>query len=188
MPTGMIDRIFGRAPAVAALAYLVAIGLMTVAIWNAVAGVLERRESVAAAAYMLGQLEARAGRSAQSGDVAGGVMPVGSPFLDGQTVTIAGAALLQRVAGAVGRHGGTVLSSQVDLQGTRTTKSGFVSVLVSCEIAQVDLQQLLYDLEAGLPFLFVDELDVQAPSAPKEEQAIRLRVLLTVSGQWQERP
>jgi hypothetical protein len=42
-------------------------------------------------------------------------------------------------------------------------KTGFVGLLVSCEMEQPSLQKLLYDLEAGMPFLFIDQLDVQVP-------------------------
>ena len=38
-----------------------------------------------------------------------------------------------------------------------------ISLMASCEIEQPALQQLLYDLEAGMPFLFVDQLVAQAP-------------------------
>jgi general secretion pathway protein M len=110
-------------------------------------------------------------------------MPSGSAFLEGATVTIAGAALLQRVAGAVTKLGGNVLSSQLDLQGTQS-KAGFVSMVASCEIDQPALQPLIYDLEAGMPFLFIDQLAVQAPTASSDEG--KLRILLAVSGQWQD--
>src|SRR5947209_11360146 len=107
----------------------------------------------------------------------------GSPFLEGQTVTVAGAALQQRIGSAVKAVGGNVLSSQIDLQGT-DAKKGFVSLTASCEVEQPALQQLLYDIEAGMPFLFVDQLTVQAPQATGAEMA-RMRVLIGVSGQWQ---
>src|SRR6202030_4628593 len=90
------------------------------------------------------------GRSTDAG------APSGSAFLEGATVTVAGAALLQRVAGAVTKLGGNVLSSQLDLQGTQS-KAGFVSIVASCEIDQPALQPLIYDLEAGMPFLFVEQ-------------------------------
>ena len=96
---------------------------------------------------------------------------------------MAGAALLQRVTAAVTKIGGSVLSSQVDLQGTEA-KAGFLSVIASCEIDQPGLQQLLYDVEAGMPFLFIDQLVVQAPSSFGTSAEGKLRVLLTVSGQW----
>ena len=92
------------------------------------------------------------------------------------------AALLQRVAGAVTKLGGNVLSSQLDVQGT-PSKAGFVSMIASCEIDQPALQPLIYDLEAGMPFLFIDQLAVQAPTTSQGEG--KLRILLAVSGQWQ---
>jgi general secretion pathway protein M len=62
-----------------------------------------------------------------------------------------------------------------------------VSLTASCELDQPALQQLLYDLEVGMPFLFVDQLVIQAPEAGtgQEGAAGRMRVLLGVSGQWQ---
>ncbi|MDF0518086.1 GspMb/PilO family protein [Bradyrhizobium yuanmingense] len=60
---------------------------------------------------------------------------------------------MQRVAAAVGDAGGSVQSSQVDLAGAQA-KDGFVGLVVGCELEQSALQRLLYDLEAGMPFLF----------------------------------
>jgi general secretion pathway protein M len=131
---------------------------------------------------MLEQFEGRRPASTH-GEEGGVAAPSGSPFLEGATVTVAGAALLQRVTAAVTKLGGSVLSSQVDLQGTEA-KTGFLSVIASCEIDQPGLQQLLYDIEAGMPFLFIDQLVVQAPSSFGTSTEGKLRVLLTVSGQW----
>jgi general secretion pathway protein M len=47
------------------------------------------------------------------------------------------------------------------------------------------LQQLLYDLEAGMPFLFVDQLVAQGPASPGATPEGKLRVVISVSGQWQ---
>jgi general secretion pathway protein M len=62
-----------------------------------------------------------------------------------------------------------------------------VGLLVSCEMEQPSLQKLLYDLEAGMPFLFIDQLDVQVPqlTAVNDRGVGRVRVVLGVSGQWQ---
>ena len=106
-------------------------------------------------------------------------IPAGSPFLEGQTVTIAGAALLQRVAGAVTKVGGNVLSSQVELQGMQA-KDGYVNLIASCEVEQATLQQLLYDIEPGMPFLFIDQLVAQVPTSGTKGG--RMRVLISVSG------
>lgn len=101
-------------------------------------------------------------------------------------MTVAGANLLQRVAAAVSDVGGQVQSSQVDVSGAQT-KDGFVGLVVSCDLEQPALQKLLYDLEAGMPFLFVDQLDVQVPqtTALGDAGTGRVRVILGVSGQWQ---
>ena len=109
-------------------------------------------------------------------------MPLGSPFLEGPTVSVAGATLLQRVLAATKRVNGNTLSSQVDLQGPQS-KSGFVSATFNLEVTATALQMLLYDIEAGMPFLFVDELVIQAPTGVADGG--RLRVVLGVSAQRQ---
>ena len=109
----------------------------------------------------------------------------GSPFLGGETITVAGATLLQRVAGAITQFGGTVQSSQVDLQGPQA-KDGFVTLISAARWTQPGLQKLLYDLEAGMPFLFVDRLIVQGPQSATVAGAARTRILIALSGQWQE--
>jgi general secretion pathway protein M len=81
----------------------------------------------------------------------------------------------------VTKAGGNVLSSQLDLQGPHA-KAGFVSMVANCELDQSALQAMLYDLEAGMPFLFVDQLDIQTATATGDG---KLRFLLGVSAQWQ---
>jgi general secretion pathway protein M len=147
------------------------------------AGIVGQRAEVTSSTAMLEQLEGRRPAAAR-GQAADASMPSGSAFLEGATVTVAGAALIQRVAGAVTKFGGTVLSTQVELKGTQS-KAGFLSILVNCDIDQVGLQQLLYDLEAGMPFLFIDQLVVQAPSTMSSSGSGKLRILVAVSGQWQ---
>ena len=58
-------------------------------------------------------------------------------------------------------------------------------MIANCEIGQPALQKLLYDIEAGMPFLFVDQLVVQAPAGTSTGGDGRLRVMIAVSGQWQ---
>jgi general secretion pathway protein M len=113
--------------------------------------------------------------------VEGGGMK-GSPFLDGSTVNIAAAALLQRVAGAIAKAGGTVQSSQVEVAGAQ---GGMVKLRVSCELTLANLQPLLYDIEAGMPFLFIDELTASMPQAVGTAGGDgNMQVQLAVSGQW----
>jgi general secretion pathway protein M len=167
-------------PLVAGTAYAGLVVVLLAVAASSLIDLLNQRASVAAAAAMLEQLEGRKPLSADKRprDTAA---PSGSAFLEGATVTVAGAALLQRVAAAVTKAGGNVLSSQLDVQGGPNAKAGFVSMVANCELEQSALQSLLYDLEAGMPFLFVDQLDIQVPAAGEG----KLRFLLGVSGQWQ---
>jgi general secretion pathway protein M len=178
---GVIDRLFTRAPWTALLGYAVVLIGLGFATWGALAGLNDRYEARDSAQALLDQIEGRGRPGAKAPPL--GAAIAGSPFLEGQTVTVAGAALQQRIGSAVKAVGGNVLSSQVDLQGL-DTKKGFVTLTASCEVDQPALQQLLYDVEAGMPFLFVDQLTVQAPQQTGAESA-RMRVLIGVSGQWQ---
>ncbi|HML12924.1 MAG TPA: type II secretion system protein GspM [Xanthobacteraceae bacterium] len=178
-----VDRILARYPGAATLAYGLVLVVLLLIAWSALADVYARYLDYAAASELLDQIEGR--RPAPAGAAARATAaPTGSPFLEGPTVTVAGAALQQRVTGAVAKVGGNVLSSQVELDGSKA-KQGYVSLVASCEVEQPALQQLLYDLEAGMPFLFVDQLVVQAPQTGTGEEGGRMRVLLGVSGQWQ---
>ncbi|WP_407154050.1 type II secretion system protein GspM [Bradyrhizobium sp. STM 3557] len=170
-------------PLPAAAAYLGVMAVLLFVIVSSATDMLGRRAAVAATAAMLDQFQGR--RSTPAAGHAGDVSaPSGSPFLEGATVTVAGAALLEHVTTAIARLGGNVQSSQIDLQGNQS-KSGFITMIASCDIDQPGLQRLLYDLEAGMPFLFVDQLVVQAATGPASGGEGRLRVLLGVSGQWQ---
>jgi general secretion pathway protein M len=173
-------RYLARFPYLAAGGYVTLVLVLIVAVWASLANVYRRHLALENTTALLNQLKARE-HSAHVPSMSGPA-PAGSPFLQGSTVTIAGAALLQKVAGAITRQGGNVLSSQVDLHGT-DSKAGFVRLVVSCELAQKNLQSLLYNLEAGMPFLFVDQLVVSAEGVRSE--AGRMQVLLVVSGQWQ---
>ena len=172
-------KIITTSPMVAVALYAGLVVALLFVVVTSIVDVVGRRGEVASSAAMLEQLEGH--RPAVKGVPGDVTMPAGSAYLEGATVTIAGATLLQRVAGAVVKFGGNVLSTQLDLQGPQT-RTGFLSMIASCEIEQVQLQQLLYDLEAGMPFLFVDQLVIQTPVV--ESGSGKLRILLAVSGQW----
>jgi general secretion pathway protein M len=170
-------------PLVAAASYLGLSVVLLFVVVSSLADIVGRRSEVAASAVLLEQLEGpRPKANAAAGQEA---MPTGSAFLEGATVTVAGATLLQRVSGAVIKFGGNVLSTQLDVP-SMPAKAGFISMVASCEIEQAQLQEVLYDLEAGMPFLFIDQLVVQPPADEtiKKAEPGKLRVLLGVSGQW----
>ena len=177
-----VTRALTQSPLIAVVLYLAVFGGLLVTAGLAVANIFDHQQSLAQTSHLLDQLQ---GRSARAGVSSSAERP-GTPFLEGPTVTVAGAALLQRVATAVGNVGGTVQSSQVDVLGTQA-KDGFVGLVVSCEMEQSALQKVLYDLEVGMPFLVVDQLDVQVPqtTAVNEGGLGPIRVVLGVSGQWQ---
>jgi general secretion pathway protein M len=169
-----------NSPIVATVLYVGFLAALLSITISSISDVVDLRGQVSAASNMLEQLDGRRPPAARNGDV---MVPSGSPYLEGATVTVAGANLLQRVAGAVVKLGGNVLSTQLDVQGT-PARNGLLSMIASCEIEQSQLQPLLYDLEAGMPFLFVDQLEVQTPLSDSGSENGKLRVLLAVSGQW----
>ena len=183
--THPIQKLFTRAHALPLLGYAALIIGLAVITWLALASLAGDYADYAAAADLLDRLEGRKPATGPTG-LASGMS--GSPFLEGRTVEVAGAALQQRVVAAVRDAGGNVQSSQVDLQGSQA-KQGYVSLSANCEVGQGALQQLLYDLESGMPFLFIDQLVVQMPQsgggAGVETEAARMRVQIDVSGLWQ---
>lgn len=179
-----VTRALGNSPLIAVTLYVAVAGGLLLMAGLSIADVFAHRQALAQTSDLLDQLRGRKG-GAKNAAAALAEHP-GTPFLEGPTVTVAGANLLQRVAAAVANVGGSVQSSQVDVSGAQV-KDGFVGLVVSCELDQPALQKLLYDLEAGMPFLYVDQLDVQVPqtTALNEAGTGRVRVILGVSGQWQ---
>ncbi len=161
--------------------YVAVIAVAIAVTWSAASAIGDQRASVSAAATMLAELNGRSLFRRPDESFPLKDAPAGSPFLQGQDLHVAGAALLQRVGAAVHRAGGNVLSSQVDLN-TARAKNGWVSLVVNCDIEQSSLQPLLYDIESGMPFLFIDQLAVQTPTAGVNGS--HMRILLAVSGQW----
>src|SRR3979411_2432246 len=106
-------------PLLAAVAYAGLVFALLFTVIISIANFFGQRAEVASSAALLEQLEGRRAAAAR-GQPSDASMPAGSAFLEGATVTIAGAALIQRVAGAVAKFGGNVLSTQVELKGTQS--------------------------------------------------------------------
>jgi general secretion pathway protein M len=106
--------------------------------------------------------------------------PTRSFFLEGSTLTVAGAALQQRVNSAIKSMGGTALSSQVEFRKTPLLGDE-IGLSTNLELKQIELQPLLYDLESGVPFLFVDRLSIHFLAAGDS----RMQIQLEISGSWQ---
>ena len=84
---------------------------------------------------------------------------------------------------AVGKAGGELLSAQVELDGPEA-KQGFIGLTTSVQVGQAALQGILYDIEAGLPYLFIDKLSIQSPEDFGERETGLMRITMTVVGQW----
>jgi general secretion pathway protein M len=182
MRTSTHSLVIGRRQALAVVAYIgVVIALMAVSLFL-IADLRDKAAEVAAAQMRLDQLSERSQPSllASSASNAG---VSGSPFLDGKTITIAGAALQQRIEAAVAKANGLLTSSQLQLDGP-DAKNGFINLSASMEVSQPAVQTILYDIEAGMPYLFVDKLSIQSPEVFGEPETGRMRMTVGVVGQW----
>ncbi|MFX0285518.1 GspMb/PilO family protein, partial [Pseudomonas aeruginosa] len=104
-------------PSVAALVYAGLLLVLIAATTLPIKSVLDQWDEVAALTGTLRLLDAHSMVPAhQDGE---GVIRKGSAFLEGPTVTVAGAVLLQRLGDVVTRHSGSMSSSQLDVQGPR---------------------------------------------------------------------
>jgi general secretion pathway protein M len=177
----LFERIFLRCTGVPALCYGGLVLLLLTSAVFAVSDIVQRHLMVLDSTEILARFEhPKVLSSRENGQIAGEV-PAGSPFLEGQTETIASAALLQRVTSAIARVGGNVVSSEARPQDRQST-DGLVRITATFEIEQKSLQPLLYDIEAGMPFLFVNKFVAQAPVSTGDGG--RMRVVLEVSGLW----
>jgi general secretion pathway protein M len=153
-----------------------------VIIFVAVTDILEHQQAVSKSGKVLARLEQRAASlGAQRTNVPGTEDPPGSPFLDGRTVTLASAALLQRVIQVITQSGGRVVSSEVAPQNSQAADH-FVRITATCEVDQSRLQDVLYDIEAGMPFLFVEQLTAEGQMAGSGTS--RMHMVIQVSGLW----
>jgi general secretion pathway protein M len=170
-----------RQAAAGAVYFGVVMALWASSLWF-IGDLRSKSEEIAAAGAQLEQLSNRS-RPKPPASISSAASMSGSPFLAAQTITIAGAALQERIAAAVAKAGGTLVSSEVDLEGAEA-KNGFVRLSASAEVSQPAVQRLLYDIEAGMPYLFIDELSIQSPVEFGESETGRMRMTVAVVGQW----
>jgi general secretion pathway protein M len=172
MRTSTHRVVIGRRQALAVAAYIVV-----------VISIHDKAAEVAAAQMRLDQLSERSQPSLLASSASNAAVD-GSPFLDGKTITIAGAALQQRVEAAVAKANGLLTSSALELDGP-DAKNGFINLNASMEVSQSAVRTILYDIEAGMPYLFVDKLSIQSPEVFGEPETGRMRMTVWVVGQWQ---
>lgn len=106
------------------------------------------------------------------------------PFLEGATGALAANALQQRVAGLVEEIGGKLSSIAVEPPSDEPDARARVVVQASADMDTAALQQLLFRLETGAPFLFVQQLTVQrvTEEASAGDRPQMLHVDLRIAG------
>ena len=185
-PKGDNSSGVGRRQIVSALVYGVAVlGLVGLTLLN-VTDLIVGSANVETLRLRLAELDTRMLAKTPNG-AAGAAVSAGSPFLEAPTVTLAGAALQHRIETSVAKAGGVLLSEQVELDGSNA-KDGFINLTANLEINQPALQPLLYDLEAGMPYLFIETLDAQSPLAFGEAENGHMRVTIALTGKWAPTP
>lgn len=168
----------------AAGAYVVALVLLLLVGFNACMGLWGSWSGYSSAAENLEHLRARKGLAGLSFTTQ---PPAGAAYIEGQTTTVAGASLQQRVGAILTEAGGSVLSSELDLR-EAGADGGRIGLVVACDIDQNALQRALYEIEAGMPVLTVDRLSAQTAAGDEKSSAPRLRAQLSVSGVWRASP
>ena len=112
-----VARALAGSPLIAVTLYVAIAGALLLMTGLSIAEILAHRQALAQTSDLLDQFRGRKG-GAKNAAAALAEHP-GTPFLEGPTVTVAGANLLQRVSAAVGKVGGHVHSSQVDVSGAQ---------------------------------------------------------------------
>jgi hypothetical protein len=132
---------------------------------------------------VLARLEARAGSKAQPhGQVRSGVAPAAA-FLDAPTPGLAGAELQAYIARLADQHAALVSFGTQAAAGEDA--AGAVRVDASLDISLAALQVLLYQLESGTPYVFVDSMTVRATTgAAAGAENAPLRVTLGLRALW----
>jgi len=162
----------------AALGFFAVVALL---IGGAATGALALRDEQASLDSLKDQAQALEARARRIAPHKGGEAEA-SPFIDADTITLAGAVLQQRVESAVAAAAGRLVSSKVEVGGRSDAKR--VALEAELTILQPDMQRLLFDLETGRPYLFVEAFEARAPEKTDAETAAEMRVSLTLSGQW----
>ena len=90
-------------------------------------------------------------------------------FLDGESVALAGADIQERLKRIIQNSGGRLKSTQI-LAVAEEDNSRRLGVRVNMAGDIASLQKALFALEAEIPFLFVDKLNIQASRFAKQEQ------------------
>jgi hypothetical protein len=146
---------------------------------------VEAAQELDARSGVLTQLEARLKARNDARPKSGAIAPAAA-FLSAPTQGIAGAQLeayLQQTAAA--QHA-TVISSGIDPT-RHDDRPDSIRLQATLDMNLEALQRMLYQLESGTPYVFVDSLNVQIPGtgAQRAVEDPLLRVTLGLRAIWQ---
>ena len=181
---GRLGLVQPRKALLAAAAYAAVVALLLFVGASGCASLWSAWSNYSSAADNLEQLRARKGLAGLRFTAQ---PPAGSAYIEGQTATVAGAALQQRIGAILAEAGGAVLSSELDLR-EAAGDGGRIGLVVACDIDQVGLQRALYEIEAGMPVLALERLSAQTAAGDEKSVAPRLRAQLSIAGQWRHTP
>jgi general secretion pathway protein M len=168
------------------------LGLMLVACAGVVAWSLQARadaaDELAERQDRLARLEAGMRPKGDGhGQAKAGSAPA-SAFLDAATSGLAGAALQAYVTRLAGHHA-TLVSFAVQ-PSDKADAADAVRVEANMDISLRALQTLLYELESGTPYVFVESMTVRPATAVAAAAAkdVPLRVVLGLRALWRRNP
>jgi general secretion pathway protein M len=146
--------------------------------WSDATNELDRQKA------LLSQLEARAAVRKNARLKSGTVAPAAA-FLAAPTQGLAGAQLqahIQRVADA---HHAVLISSGIE-QSRHEDRADSIRLQATLDANVQSLQALLYQLESGTPYVFVESLDVKLPgmNAQRAVEDPLLRITLELRATW----
>jgi hypothetical protein len=130
----------------------------------------------------LARLQARA--KAEADRRAAAVAPA-EAFVTAPTQGVAGAQIQAHLMKLAGEQRATVISSGIE-PGKREDQPDSIRLQATLEMNATALQALLYQLESGTPYVFVDALAVQMPGTASQRAAEDplLRVTLGLRAVW----
>jgi general secretion pathway protein M len=110
-------------------------------------------------------------------------------FLDAPTSGLAAAQLQAYLSQVVASQHAVLISSGVE-PARREDAPDSIRVQATVDVGQKSLQALVYQLESRTPYVFVDSLAVQPPSATVQHgpQEPTLRVTLSLRALWRRGP
>jgi len=108
-------------------------------------------------------------------------------FLDAPTQGLAVAQLQSYLSQVVARHHAILISSGMQ-RADHDDAPDMIRIEASLNTALEPLQALLYQLETGVPYVFVVQLNLQQPSGPRGPRDAAMHVRLVLRAPWRRGP